>query len=173
MTPTPAPAGPMIDIAGELEKIGNPFRFISIEQIGPAISKGVSLVIIIAGLLFLAWFIWGAFEWLTSGGQPESVKKAQARLTNAGVGLVLVLAAWAVFVIVHHLFGIPFWVGGGETGPQQYVSSCNQDQVDCCQVRGKTDCCLKHPEGIMGVVCVQQWNEGLCHIDFNCIPPAD
>lgn len=166
------PAGPMIDIKGWLEREefgGNPFRFVSLDQISPAISKGVSLVIIIAGLLFLAWFIWGAIEWLTSGGEPESVKRARARLTNAGIGLGLILAAWAVFMIVNTLFGIPFWQEEVDL-PGPYVSPCASYPYDCCRMMSQTECC-KTPENILGPQCT--FNPQDCIEQFSCKMPKN
>lgn len=100
-----------IDIGGWLEAIGNPFKLTKVEQIGPAVAGGVTLAIIVAALLFLGWFIWGAIEWLTSEGKKESVQAARSKITNAFIGLVLVLAAYLVFAVVTYLFGIPIGTG--------------------------------------------------------------
>lgn len=144
----PGPAsGPVIDIGGWLEEIGNPFVWTGIDDIGVAVSTGVSIIITIAGLLFLVWFVWGAIDWLTSGGEVENVKKARDRITSAGVGLVLVLASWAIFMIVVHLFGLPFFEGEG-VAPRH---GCPEGTEDCCQIYPRyRECCDTPGSRIVG-----------------------
>jgi len=45
--------------------------------------------------------IYAGFLWMTAGGNPEQVDKAKQWLTNAIIGLAIILAAYAIsgFVI--------------------------------------------------------------------------
>jgi hypothetical protein len=51
---------------------------------------------IIGGLTFLIYFVIGAFNYLTAQGSPEKVTKAQHYLTNALIGLILIVMTWAI-----------------------------------------------------------------------------
>lgn len=55
-------------------------------------------------LVLFAMFIVGAFHYLTSGGNPERVKKAQSTLRYALIGLVLFLSAYLILRIIGTLF---------------------------------------------------------------------
>jgi tetrahydromethanopterin S-methyltransferase subunit B len=78
----------------------------AIPEFGPVISGGITIAISIAALLCLVYLIWGGIEWLTSGGAKEGVSAAKARMTAAFIGLMIVLAAYAIIRIVEYLFDI-------------------------------------------------------------------
>ena len=78
----------------------------AIPEFGPVISGGISIAISIAALICLVYLIWGGIEWMTSGGAKEGVAAAKARMTAAFIGLVIVLAAWAIIRIIEYLFKI-------------------------------------------------------------------
>jgi len=68
--------------------------------LGQIIGFGIQMFILIAGLLMLAYLLWGAFDWLTSGGDKAKLEKAQGKITHAVIGIVLVIVALTVFTIV-------------------------------------------------------------------------
>jgi hypothetical protein len=85
------------------------------------ISETTSLAFIIAtiiqvllgflGIIFLILTIVSGFKWMTAQGNDDEIKKAKKTLTNAIIGLVVVLAA---YIITSTLFRIlPFGGGGG------------------------------------------------------------
>ena len=47
-------------------------------------------------LIFLIMIIFAGFKWMTSGGNEETVKKAQSLMKNAVIGLIIILAAWSL-----------------------------------------------------------------------------
>ncbi len=47
-------------------------------------------------LIFLILVLFAGFQWMTSGGNEEKIKKAQALLKNAVIGLIIVLVAWSI-----------------------------------------------------------------------------
>jgi hypothetical protein len=75
-------------------------------DLGDLISKGVTAAIIIAALATFAYLIWGGVEWLTSGGDKAKYEAARDRITAALIGLVIVLAAWAIMKLIGSFFGI-------------------------------------------------------------------
>ncbi len=69
------------------------------------ISTIVGFLTIVSGLAFLIYLILGGFSWITSGGDPEKVKAAQNNITNAIVGLIVVVIAYAVVSIIGSVVG--------------------------------------------------------------------
>jgi hypothetical protein len=70
----------------------------------------ISLVFAAAGLLFLAMLFVGGFNYLTAGGDPKNSQAARARITNAIIGLIIVVAAFAVTQIVLSALGLDTFV---------------------------------------------------------------
>lgn len=66
----------------------------------------ISLVVIVAGLIFFFILVFGGIRWITSQGDEAKVKEARDQVTNALIGLVVVFAAWAILKLVETLFGI-------------------------------------------------------------------
>lgn len=59
-----------------------------------------------AGLVLLGVLIWGGFDLLTSGGNPESIQKGKDKITSGIIGfLILALAYWLV-EILGEVFGL-------------------------------------------------------------------
>lgn len=74
-------------------------------DLGAFISNVVTLVFIFAIILVLAMLIWGAFEWITSGGDKESVGKARNRILNALIGIAVLAVAFALFKVAGQFLG--------------------------------------------------------------------
>ena len=48
------------------------------------------------GLIFLIMIIYAGYQWMTAGGNEEKVKEAQKRIQYAIIGIVVILAAFAI-----------------------------------------------------------------------------
>ncbi|MCX6784344.1 MAG: hypothetical protein NTV81_00160 [Candidatus Komeilibacteria bacterium] len=56
------------------------------------------------GLIFFIQIFTSGFQWMTSAANPEKIKKAKARITNAVMGLAILLAAYLITgFIIHYL----------------------------------------------------------------------
>jgi hypothetical protein len=64
----------------------------------------------VIGGLALVMMVWGAFQWLTSAGNPERVKKGTSTMIWAIVGLILTLGS---YVLVNAIFK---FLSGSQTG---------------------------------------------------------
>jgi cytochrome bd-type quinol oxidase subunit 2 len=60
------------------------------------IVKIINVVLTILGLLVTILIIFAGFQWMTAGGNEDKVKKARSTLTNAIIGLVIIMLAWSV-----------------------------------------------------------------------------
>lgn len=74
--------------------------------IGNLIGSIIGLVLILAFCLAFAFFLTGGIQWLTSGGDKTALENARNKITNAIIGLIIVAAAYAVFMLVGQFFGI-------------------------------------------------------------------
>jgi hypothetical protein len=63
-------------------------------------------IVIIGGVAFLIYLIWGALEWMTAAGDKNDLEKAQHKITNALIGLTILVASYAIVRFVEAIFGI-------------------------------------------------------------------
>lgn len=75
-------------------------------DIGKIISAFLPYILTISGLILFGILIWGGFELLTSGGNPESIKKAQGRITAALIGFLIIFLAYWLTQLLEAIFGI-------------------------------------------------------------------
>jgi hypothetical protein len=71
-----------------------------VSGISTMIIFGIQTFLLIAAIAAMFFMLWGAFDWVTSSGDPDAIAKARQKITNAVIGLVLVLVALGVFVLV-------------------------------------------------------------------------
>lgn len=81
---------------------GKPVGF---STLGDFIQKTLTLSFMVAVIVVLAMLIWGAFEWITSGGDKEAVGKARGRIINALIGLAVLAIAFALFQVAGQFLG--------------------------------------------------------------------
>jgi len=75
--------------------------------IGDFVSKILTFAFLIAILVVLVMLIWGAFEWIASGGDKEAVGKARNRIINALIGLAVLAIAFALAKVAATFLGFP------------------------------------------------------------------
>lgn len=59
-----------------------------------------------AGLLFIFQIFGGALSWLSSGGEKQALQNAQKRISNAVVGLFVVVASYSFIYIIGKILGL-------------------------------------------------------------------
>lgn len=64
------------------------------------VGKAISTLLSFVGVLFMILIIAGGIIWMTAGGDESKVKKARQLMTNATIGLALVLAAYALTIFI-------------------------------------------------------------------------
>lgn len=55
----------------------------------------------VLGIIFVIYTVYAGILWMTAGGKPDNVTKAKEMLKNAIVGIIIIVAAYAIsnFVI--------------------------------------------------------------------------
>lgn len=75
--------------------------------LGNLIANGIKLFLIAAAVLMLIYLLWGGLDWILSGGDKERVAKARQKLTNAVVGMFVIIGALTLFgLITGNILGI-------------------------------------------------------------------
>ena len=70
------------------------------------VSRLIGAITAVAGLAFLVYFILGGINWITAAGDQAKVDKAKKQLTDAAIGLVVVVVTYFVVGIVGTVLGI-------------------------------------------------------------------
>ncbi|MDP2874505.1 MAG: hypothetical protein Q8N84_04415 [bacterium] len=94
------PLGPLNNPA-----TGNKFGedYVGLEKmVGNFIGVGT----IVAGLALVGYFIYGAVQWSTAGGDKAGIEEAKKILTNAVIGLVIAASAMIIVSIIETILGI-------------------------------------------------------------------
>jgi hypothetical protein len=82
-------------------------------SISDVIATIIRVVLSLLGVIFLVLLVLGGYQWMTAGGNEDQVTKAQDRIKTAIIGLVIVLAAYAITAWV--FTNLPFNSGAGIT----------------------------------------------------------
>jgi hypothetical protein len=77
------------------------------------ISKTIAIITLVAGAGFLFYFIFGAVNWITSGGDAQKAAAAKNTILNAVIGLIITVIAYPAILLISQLMGMPL-AGSGE-----------------------------------------------------------
>ena len=61
---------------------------------------------LVGGLMFIVYFLLGGIQWITSSGEREKVEKSKKQMTNAAIGLIIVVASYSIAFIIGKVLGI-------------------------------------------------------------------
>lgn len=95
----PADSPGAIPIIGKLDKTKLP-----VLSLNDLIKNGVTIAIAVAGLVFFFMLIFGGLKYLTSGGDEKAAAGARGTLTNAFIGLLIVVAAFLISQLLFTIF---------------------------------------------------------------------
>lgn len=74
--------------------------------LGYWISRAIQYSIIIAGLIFFVKLISAGFSYMTSTGDSAKVQAATKEITNALIGLILIVSVFFIKQVIETLLGI-------------------------------------------------------------------
>lgn len=101
---------------------GSEFNTVAAFEVGDIISTLITIVMIVAGIIFLIMLVVGGVRWIVSGGDKAQTEAARSQITAALIGLVIVFSAYAIATLVGNIFGISLLdfdvpsIGGGTAG---------------------------------------------------------
>lgn len=113
LAPAALVALPFLAASTVLAQPGQPVATIAVvpplgvgySDLGKFVSNILVLAFSIGIIVVLFMLIWGAFEWITSGGDKEAVGKARGRIINALVGLGVLSVAFALAKLAGQFLG--------------------------------------------------------------------
>jgi len=62
-------------------------------------------------LIFIVLILYAGYNWMTAGGEEKKVEDAKGTITRAIIGLVIIIAAFAITYFVFN--ALPFGGSGG------------------------------------------------------------
>jgi cytochrome bd-type quinol oxidase subunit 2 len=84
-----------------LAKLGEGTGFENSEgALGKLIGNVFSMAVTVGGLFVFFQMVMGALNWINSQGDKEKITKAQKQITNALIGLVLLVMVWVLFFTI-------------------------------------------------------------------------
>lgn len=84
-----------VDIGSGLDDIGDQAE-LSDAELPEVIGTLIKVFLSILGIIFLVLTLYAGFLWMTAAGNPDKVSKAKTLLAQAVIGLVLILASYAI-----------------------------------------------------------------------------
>lgn len=75
-------------------------------SVGEIITKILPYVFGITGILLLVYLVMAGLQMMTSRGDPKAMQGAQAKITNALIGFVIVFFAYSLVKLFGQVFGI-------------------------------------------------------------------
>lgn len=90
------------DVPGAIEE-GDVATFKALEVI---FANVLNIAVVLAGLVLFVMLLLGGFNFLSSGGDPEKVKKAGGLISSAVLGFVLLIASWFILRFIGQFTGV-------------------------------------------------------------------
>jgi len=90
-------------VRGGLVDVSQPFSGVSpsnINNAGDLITFIIEILLYIAGGIAVVFVIIGGYQYLTSGGNEEQAEKGRKTVTNAIIGVVIVVLSWVVINVI-------------------------------------------------------------------------
>lgn len=70
------------------------------------VTNVIGLFFTVGGLSFIIMILWGAVDWILSGGDKEKIAGARKRITTAIIGLVLLSLTFVIMLVAGQILGI-------------------------------------------------------------------
>ena len=70
------------------------------------VNNAIPIVMGIAGVLLLAYLIWGGFDFLTSMGDPKKAEAGKTKITRAIIGFFIIFASYWIVQLIAFALGL-------------------------------------------------------------------
>lgn len=82
-------------------------------DLGTLLSRAMIILFFFAAVLAFIFIVIGGIQWITAGGDKIAAQAARDRITAAVVGLMIVVASFAITLIITSVFGLNIFAEGG------------------------------------------------------------
>lgn len=72
----------------------------------------LQIALILGAIAAFAFLIWGAIDYIISGGNQERVKTSKTMIGNALAGLAILAAVWAIWRLITYFLGLSSTIKG-------------------------------------------------------------
>ena len=73
---------------------------------GTLISSLITTITVVGSLAFVLYFTLGGLKWIIAGGDKTKVSEAQTSMTQAAIGLIVIVVSYFIIGIVGAVLGI-------------------------------------------------------------------
>lgn len=80
----------------------------------------LNILFVVGAMGFIVMFVWGAVDWILSGGDKEKIAGARKRIVTAITGLVLLSLSYVITVVIGQILNIEFLKTGVFIVPTLY-----------------------------------------------------
>lgn len=92
--------GDNLGIFGGVDAVTDPLA-----SIADIVSAVIGVMTIAAAVWTLFQIIIGGISWITAGGDKSKLQTARDKITNALIGLIIVVAGWAILALAGQFLG--------------------------------------------------------------------
>jgi len=105
----------LLDSQMGLNKIGEKYGASSFDDTNNSLTiiiiRVINISLDLLGLLVLVLMIVSGYQWMTAAGNEDQIATAKKRITNAAIGLLIILAAWSITQFVFYRVVMPATTG--------------------------------------------------------------
>lgn len=62
-------------------------------------------IVVVGGLALLLYLAWGGINWIMAGGDKAKIDEAKDRITNAVIGMIILVGTVAIAIFLSEVFG--------------------------------------------------------------------
>ncbi len=92
---------------------------ITTDSFPQAFGRIINVFLSILGVIFMAYMVYGGYLWMIARGNEEQVNRAKAVIRGSIIGIIIVLAAYAISAFVVNRFS----QAGGYQGVEQITDT--------------------------------------------------
>ena len=93
-----------LQLPGATTVIKGPLDSSKFTNLSSLLNNAIPIILPVAGLILLAYLIWGGFEFLTALGDPKKAASAKNKITYAIIGFFVIFAAYWIVQIIAYIF---------------------------------------------------------------------
>ena len=103
---SPTPVIPKYTDMPDIFKNGGENGIKQWENIGDIVSRALTYVFPIAGILVFIYLLYGGLNLMLATGNEEGIKEGKAKITNALIGFLIIFVAYWIVQILEIILGV-------------------------------------------------------------------
>ena len=84
--------------------VGDPTGRYAFTNLSSIVNVALPYLFGIAGILLFLMLVWGGFDLLTAMGDPKKAETAKNKITNALIGILIIIFAYWLVVLLDYVF---------------------------------------------------------------------